>query len=124
MFVPGKEHVTPDCFSRWSDHNHQALAAQQTIDLLDISNVRGEYATSLTAPSWVSQPVLDAFIAHPSYILKKNQAEDVDMMEALLVVAARSSGLERHQEATEVAPTQPNAVRMISWVRLQQAVFS
>ena len=125
VFVPGKEHVTPDCFSRRSDHNYQAPEPKQTVDLLDIGNVRAEYATSLSAPSWVSQPgVLAAFTAHPISNLEKSQAEDTDMVEALLVAAARSSLLEHHQEEAEVAAMQPSAVRMITWHRLQQAVSS
>ena len=56
--------------------------------------------------------------------LEKSQAEDTDMVEALLVAAARSSLLEHHQEEAEVAAMQPSAVRMITWHRLQQAVSS
>ena len=55
IYIPGKDHVTPDSQSRRTDHPELPQASDQ-ISLLDIQNVGQGYSSSLGHPSWVSPP--------------------------------------------------------------------
>ena len=54
-YIPGKLHVTPDCFSRRADTPH-TLPPATPIPVTDISNVQAAYQSHLGPPSWVSGP--------------------------------------------------------------------
>ena len=66
IYIPGKDHVTPDCHSRRTDHPDLAPVTDQ-ISLLDIKNVGQGYSSSLGLPSWVSPPcsLLATLSAYP-----------------------------------------------------------
>ena len=66
IYIPGKDHVTPDCQSRRTDHPDLPQVTDQ-ISLLDIQNVGQGYSSSLGHPSWVSPPssLVASLSAHP-----------------------------------------------------------
>ena len=67
-YIPGKLHVTPDCFSRRSDSPNPPPAPIADQPLMDISNVTSDYQNSCAPPSWVSHP-LPARVANPAGVL-------------------------------------------------------
>jgi hypothetical protein len=127
IYVPGKEHVTADCFSRRSDFPSQPAAAAPPIDLLDIANVEAGYSSAFGRPPWVSQPGILAFLtAHPADLPSATEVVDTDATEAtvapqwLLEELLVSRGTE--PETVEVAGMRQETVRAVTWPRLQEAV--
>jgi hypothetical protein len=56
VYIPGKEHVVPDCHSRRGDSPVLPEPAGPEVDLLDIENVESGYSDCFGAPNWVSGP--------------------------------------------------------------------
>ena len=56
IYIPGKKHVVPDCYSRRGDSPVAPFKPDTTVDLLDISNVQPGYSDTFGPPSWVSSP--------------------------------------------------------------------
>jgi len=66
MYIPGKDHVTHDAFSRRSDSPVLRFKPpEQRLDLLKTTtnNVSPGYSETFGPPSWVSQPSVCAVIA-------------------------------------------------------------
>ena len=56
MYVPGKHHVVPDCYSHRGDSLVAPFKPDTTIDLLDIGNVGPGYSDTFGPPTWVLRP--------------------------------------------------------------------
>ena len=141
IFVPGKDHVTPDCFSRRSDFPAPEQApVPQSPDLLDIANVSAAYSSSFSPPTWVSQPesertwpaeeagVLAFLTSHPMSSPSPSEEESTHAVEAQVAHLGQSSLIIEQDEdlpnveleALEVASLhQQRPVSMVTWSRLQ-----
>ena len=56
VYVPGKKHVVPDCYSRRGDSPILPSKPDTSVDLLDIGNVEPGYSDTFGPPAWVSSP--------------------------------------------------------------------
>ena len=131
IFIPGKAHVTADCYSRRQDFpEHPGPPDADKISLLDIDNVQPGYSTSLAPPSWVSQPasIMAALSAHPADSPTLQEADASHTVEQEIIVAASMS-----IEGLYADDCQPDGylaaclrreepVRVVTWARLQQEV--
>ena len=132
IFIPGKSHVTPDCYSRRSDFPTQPTNPEtQKICLLDIENVSSEYSSSFGPPSWVSPAttLLAALSTHPSGMPTAEEAASATRVELLLAEAGQYSVDMLLAEDVEegvflAAALQQEPVRVVTWARLQKAVSS
>ena len=133
VYIPGKEHVTPDCFSRRSDFPALEQApASQAPDLLDIANVGAGYSSTFGPPSWVSQPgserawpaeeagVLAFLTSHPMTAASLSEEESTHTVEAQMAHLGQSSLTIEEDEFPEVASLhQQRPVSVVTWSRLQ-----
>ena len=131
VFIPGKAHVTADCYSRRSDFPEQPdLTSADKISLLDIENVQPEYSSTMGPPSWVSQPasIMAALSAHPADDPTLQEADASHTVEQEIIVAGNMSIEELYAEddkpegflAASLHRDEP--VRMVTWARLQLEV--
>ena len=137
VFVPGKFHVTPDCYSRRGDSPVVQPQPDTGIDLLDIKNVGPGYSSTFGPPSWISGPrpalgqererpahppgILAAITAHPLDPPSAQELEDCWSVEEHLVAVAQAS-LDRLDTEYELASVRQDTVRVLTWPRLQEAV--
>ena len=133
VYIPGKEHVTPDCFSRRSDFPAPEPApASQPLDMLDIANVGDKYSSTFGPPSWVSQPesdrvwpaqqagVLAYLTSHPISEPSSIEEENAFAVEAQIAHLGQSSLMIEEDELPEVASMrQQHPVSVVTWSRLQ-----
>ena len=56
VYIPGKKHVVPDCYSRRGDSPITPSQPDTSVDLLDIGNVEPGYSNTFGPPAWVSSP--------------------------------------------------------------------
>ena len=56
VYIPGKKHVVPDCYSRRGDSPITPSQPASPVDLLDIDNVKPGYSDTFGPPAWVSSP--------------------------------------------------------------------
>ena len=121
VFIPGKFHVIPDCYSRRGDSPVQQPQPHPDIDLLDIQNVGPDYSSTFGPPSWVAGPgagehggggrgpppdprgpvqgpplqsahtLLASMTAHPLEAATTQNLEDTWRVEEHLVAVARAS---------------------------------
>ena len=134
IYIPGKDHVTPDCQSRRSDHPDLPQVTDQ-ISLLDIQNVGQGYSSSLGHPSWVSppSPLVASLSAHPFDQPSLSDSTAAHLHEQLLAMDGQVSldtlyvedAAEDHAEeefiAAAVSPRNEQ-IRAITWPRLQYEV--
>ena len=131
VFIPGKAHVTADCYSRRSDFPEQPdhTNADQ-ISLLDIENVQPEYSSTMGPPSWVSQPasIMAALSAHPANDPTLQEADASHTVEQELIVAGIMSieefyAVDDKSEGFLAASLhRDEPVRVLTWARLQLEV--
>jgi hypothetical protein len=133
VFIPGKLHVTPDCYSRRSDFPEQPSPQPgEAINLLDIQNVQPDYAASFSPPAWVSRPqraegIAAALSAHPVEVPSEEETRNAqDWVEDRLMNNGQVSlcvlyAAADWEEETEVAGLRVEPVRMVTWTRLQEA---
>ena len=126
VYVPGKEHVTPDCFSRRSDFPaSESEPVSQAPDLLDIANVGAEYSSTFSPPSWVSQPesqagVLAFLTSHPMETPSCLEEENADALEAQIAHLGKSSLMIEEDDLPMVAGLQQqHPISVVTWSRLQ-----
>lgn len=146
IFVPGKLHVTPDCYSRRGDSPVVQPQTDPGINLLDIENVGPGYSTTFGPPSWVSGPrspgaereprktegdleeeqqfgILAAMTAHPLEAPTAEILDDSWSVEEHLVAVAQAS-LDRLDTVYEAASVRQDTVRVLTWTRLQEATVT
>ena len=56
VYIPGKHHVVPDCYSRHGDSPVAPFCLDTKVDLLDFQNVGPRYSDTFGPPTWVSHP--------------------------------------------------------------------
>ena len=131
LYIPGKAHVTPDCYSRRSDFPSQPHATDSSkIDLLDIGNVRPDYSHSLGPPDWVSQTtgLLSFISSHPTETSSALEGMEASQTEQLLGESGKYCVEMFHADDMESAGyqiagmQQQEPVRVVTWARLQEAV--
>ena len=84
VHIPGKKHVTADCFSRRSDNPIQDMDKPTSTPLItDISNVQPGYADHLGPPSWVSGPNNSAPHCSVASLLDQPDQENMGMFHGL-----------------------------------------
>ena len=103
-YVPGKDHVIPDAFSRRHD---------SPIHTTPMSNVLPGYSHTLAPPSWVSPPTLAAFDTKSD-----EDAAEVEGMMAGLVLASIKS-INQHSSLSPISS--PEYLAALSWLRLEAA---
>ena len=64
VYVAGNKNVTPDCLSRRTDSPVLPIPAAPPINLLDIANVEAGYCHDFGPPTWVSDHLPAATLAH------------------------------------------------------------
>ena len=134
IYIPGKDHVTPDCQSRRTDHPELPEVNDQ-ISLLDIQNVGVDYSSSLRQPSWVScpNPLVSFLSAHPFDQPLRSCHTGTDTDEQFLAGDGQTSldalyvedEAENREEEEFVAAAVSNRheqIRAITWARLQHEV--
>merc|ERR1711888_193819 len=104
--IPGKEHVTPDTFSRRQDSPiAHASTTKQDLDG-NISNVMHGYSASLGPPSWISTPSVSAMM------MDTNTAGISNVDELLTgLVLASIAGVNSYSNLSPLtSPTQPTVL--------------
>ena len=127
-YIPGKLHVTPDCFSRRSDSPNPPPASIADQPLMDISNVTSEYQNSCAPPSWVNHPLpvdqpagVLAPLSLPPTQEERSMVDNVELFLVGTIMAALAAlDMDPSEELPLVAPIrQPPTV--LSYTRLQTA---
>ena len=134
IYIPGKDHVTPDCHSRRTDHPELPPVTEQ-ISLLDIQNVGQGYSSSLGPPSWVSPPcsLLATLSACPFDQPSHGESTAAYMQEQLLAGEGQVSldalyledeaeGREEEEFIAAAVSLRHEQIRAITWPRLQLEV--
>lgn len=117
--VPGKEHMEPDCWSRYSDFVSHA-PPPAPVDLLDIKNVGAKYSSNLGPSSWVFKPssALVFFTSYPMNPASYEEEEASEQVEKQMMCRGQES---LNDFDAEVAGLQQRPVRRVTWERLQAA---
>ena len=128
VYIPGKLHVVPDCFSRRSDNPIAASAPPPTQQQSDISNVLQGYQDNLAAPSWVAPPPGGARPGQVAALLGEDPAT-ADHQDPILTIslmcgdgAASLAGLTTdtwHVSAN--METTDDDVSVLTWEKLEAA---
>ena len=86
-YIPGKDHVIPDTFSRRQDSPIlQAGTSKQDLDG-NISHVLPGYSDSLGPPSWVSTPSVAALTLADTTAEIKDVSEIEELLTGLILTA-------------------------------------
>ena len=118
--IPGKDHVTPDAFSRRQDSPiSQISIPKQDLDG-NLSNVMPGYSDTMGPPSWVSTPSVAAMSLSPSPTEAKAAFDTEELLTGL--VLASIAGINNHSKLSPMtSPSQPTA---LSWSRLEAACLT
>ena len=110
-YIPGKDHVIPDAFSR---RNDSPIGQAE-----NMTNVRSGYSDTFGPPSWVSHPSISAIA-----VTNTSAEADASNIEELLTGVVLASIMEINQHSLLsplTSTTQPTA---LSWSRLEVACLS
>ena len=103
-YVPGKDHVIPDTFSRRHD---------SPINQIPMSNVLPGYSDKLAPPAWISPPTIAAFDYQA-----EDSSSDIDELMTGKILAS-ICGINHQSSLSPLSsPEQPSA---LSWSRLEAA---
>ena len=119
-YIPGKDHVIPDAFSRRADSPIAQIATSKPNIQDTMSNVLPGYSDSLGPPSWVSTTTVATLSLAPTY----DEMRDTNQIDEFLTGVIIASITEVNSHSLLAPLTSPDQPTVLSWTRLEAACLT
>ena len=126
VYIPGKDHVTADAFSRRGDHPPATQPRPAPKADHTFNNVLPAYANTLGPPSWVSKPTISGLmIMNQPTTEELQESEELEAMIAgkvfshIASINYKHDSLDTYSPYSEHALVSNDTVEVLTWSRLE-----